>query len=638
MSASSAVQTSDLLQHAVDFHQRGMLTAALAAYQDILRLQPRHFDALHLSGVIAAQLNDPQRAIALMSSALSLDGDNVRCLCNRALVLQQIHAWDDALADYNRVLILEPNWAEAYFNRGVLLHALKRRECALTDYERALALDPGLAVAHANRGIVLEQVGRRDAALASLRRALELQPTTEFYLGYASMLHRFDCSTEALATYEHALAIDPHSSQAHSERSVVLLALHRDAAAVESAQRAVTLDATNALAHINLGNALKQLGNWSGALASYDGAIALDGNCALAHTNRGNVLKDMNRLEEALSSHDRAIALAPDLADAHFNRSFVLLLLGDYVRGFAEYEWRWRVAHGVSPRDRRDFHAPLWLGDASLAGKTILLHSEQGLGDTIQFCRYVALVARLGAHVILQVPQPLARLVRRLDGAMQCLVDEEDVPEYDYHCPLLSLPLAFATSSVTVPAPVPYLSADAVLVAEWRSRLGPRTRPRVGLVWSGGLGPNPLDIQSAARRRNIPLGLFDGFDEIDVEFYSLQKGEHATSELARMPCAPNMIDFTAHLTDFAQTAALIELLDLVISVDTSTAHLAGALGSRVWILNRFDSCWRWLHGRSDSPWYPTARVYSQIAPNDWTEPLCLMRSDLAVFAKSMQPA
>jgi len=305
-----------------------------------------------------------------------------------------------------------------------------------------------------------------------------------------------------------------------------------------------------------------------------------------------------------------------------------------------ENEWRWQDSDGVG-RNRRDFAQPLWHGRESLAGRTIVLHAEQGLGDTLQFCRYASLVADLGARVILEAPAVLVSLLASLSGVAQIVARGDPLPAADFHCPLLTLPLAFNTTLENIPADVPYLRADPARIRHWRERLGERRQLRVGLAWSGGFRPNQPDLWSVNRRRNVPLAELAPLRHAQIEFVSLQKGEPAASELrdllARNWRGPRLVDFTDELEDFADTAALVENLDLVISVDTSVAHLAGALGKSVWVMNRFDSCWRWLIDRSDSPWYPTLRLYRQANPGDWRAVVRNVASDLGQLAAAVEP-
>jgi hypothetical protein len=336
-------------------------------------------------------------------------------------------------------------------------------------------------------------------------------------------------------------------------------------------------------------------------------------------------------LDEALTGYDRAIAIKPDFAAAYNNRAYTRLLSGDFENGWLDHEWRWRNELGASAKDKRHFAQPLWLGNYSLRGKTILLHSEQGFGDSLQFCRYVDEVADLGATVVLEVPKPLASLLASLDGASQIVVQGDALPAFDCYCPLLSLPLAFKTTLSTVPAHIPYLKSRPEKLLFWKEKLGSKRGPRVGLVWSGGFRPNLPAFWPGNSRRNIPLAKLAPLKHPDMEFYSLQKGQPAESELAELVSrgwdGPELIDFSSSLNDFADTAALIENMDLVISVDTATAHLAGALGKPVWILNRFDTCWRWLLDRTDSPWYPTARLYRQPRSGDWDSVVERVRAD-----------
>ena len=285
---------------------------------------------------------------------------------------------------------------------------------------------------------------------------------------------------------------------------------------------------------------------------------------------------------------------------------------------FREFEWRWENEHCVTRREKRSFAQPLWQGAECLEGKSIFVHSEQGLGDTIQFCRYVPLLAARGATVIVEAPPPLRQLLQDLSGVAQCIVRGDVVPSFDYYCPLLSLPLAFGTMLDTVPATAPYLRARPERVRYWETWLGESTRPRVGLVWSGGFRADQPELWGVNERRNIPLGLLAALKHPQIEFFSLQKGQPAEDELTALLArgweGPSIVDLTRDLIDFEETAALIEQLDLVISVDTSTAHLAGALGKPVWLLNRFDTCWRWLRDRGDSPLVPGPQAVSAAAP------------------------
>jgi hypothetical protein len=401
------------------------------------------------------------------------------------------------------------------------------------------------------------------------------------------------------------------------------------------------------------------------ALASYDRAIAIDPDHAEAYCNRSVVLTGLQRHAEALASYDRVIALRPDpdyaetnwadahWAEAYWNRSHCLLALGQFDAGWRLFEWRKRLKR---PAGHRAFPQPVWLGQDSIAGKTLFIHWEQGLGDTIQFCRYAALATARGARVVMSVQDHLRRLLETLGPDLTVIGGREVAVEFDCHCPMMSLPLAFSTmlessavsasnpaahdtisQSATHPAPletipqsninpatpasiprtVPYLAADAAAVAAWLARLSELPGLHIGLCWAGNPRRDHPPAHAIDRRRSITLAHYAPLAGVaGVHFVSLQKGAPA-AQTATPPAGLRIDDWTHELNDFADTAALIEALDLVITVDTSVAHLAGALGKPVWILNRFDSCWRWLTQRDDSPWYPTARLFRQPKPGDW---------------------
>jgi tetratricopeptide (TPR) repeat protein len=569
---AGAGQLGAAFQQAIAHQQRGELREAQSLYEEILRRQPENAQALHLSGLIALRSGEPARALALISRAIKL----------------------------------APEDAAAHFNHGVACQALDDLAAALASYDRAIARDAGLAVAHFNRGVILERLRQPEAALASYQQAIARRPKyAEALYNRGNVLRALERPDEAVASYDEALVVKPDFTAAH----------------------------------VNRGNALKDLGRWDAARESYERALALEPADAETRCNLGTLFYERRRPDEAVACFDRAIAMQPDFAAAYQFRAYAHLLTGNLPQGWADHEWRWQNEVGGISRARRNFVQPLWLGREALAGRRILLHCEQGLGDTLQFCRYARLVADLGAEVILEAPPALAGFLTGLEGVAQLIVRGAELPAFDYHCPLLSLPLAFNTTLATIPARVPYLHSDPEKVKHWKLRLGERRKLRVGLVWSGGFRPEQPEVWRVNRRRNIPLTKFALLRHPQIEFFSLQKGEEAQSELAQLTAAnwegPRVIDYTNELKDFSDTAALVENLDLTVSVDTSVPHLAGALGKRVWILNRFDGCWRWLLEGSDSPWYPTARLYRQERAGDWDEVLERVRSDLHQGAISM---
>lgn len=567
-------------------------------------------------------------------------GDPVEQRFREALALHQQGRTDEAAESYRSVLERQPRHVQALTFLGVIALQSNETDLAVELTSRAIAVDPASAAAHVVQGHVLLQQGRHAEAEASYARALRLKPDmADVHLQRGHVLGELHRHEDALASYDRAIAVNPHSAEAYDSRGTALVALRRHEAALASYERAIALKPEYAQPHLNRGNVLSELGHWDAALASYDTALALSPGDPSIYCNRGNLLGDLGRYAEALASLDRAIDIDAEHAQAHFSRAFVHLVRGDLLPGWRDFEWRWRNEHCVTIREKRDFVQPFWLGDADIAGKTLLVHCEQGLGDTLQFCRYLSLLAELGATVICEVPRPLLDLLVSIRGVAQWVLPGEPLPAFDYYCPLLSLPLAFKTTLANIPSAVPYLRASAARERHWREKLGARSRARVGLVWSGGFRPDQPELWSVNERRNIPLALLASLRHPGVEFYSLQKGQPAEGELATLLAqgwhGPTLLDHTREFHDFNETAALIEQLDLVISVDTSTAHLAGALGKPVWILNRFDTCWRWLLERTDSPWYPTARVYRQERAGDWESVIEKVRGDLDQFARAV---
>lgn len=570
VNAGAAALTAKLHQ-AIALHRQGHLTRAQTIYEKILAVQPRHFDALHLLGVIAAQTHNPARALILIGKAIEINPLHADAYCNQGSAFKALEQFERALRSYDQAIAIRPDYVEAHYCRSIVLRELRRWDEALQSCERAIELRPSYTPAHCNRGKILKAQGRSDAALAS---------------------------------YDRAIALDPGFAEAHNERGMVL----------------------------------RELGDREAALACYERALAAEPDYVHAHLNRANVYMDLFRLDEALASFGRALALKSDFAEARANRAPILLLRGDFAQGWADYEWRWRVRDNSITPQRVNFSQPLWLGEKPISGKTVLLMAVQGLGDTLQFCRYATLVAGMHATVIMQVPRPLVALLSTLDGVAAVYTDRDTLPAFDTYCRLTGLPLAFKTRLSTIPAKIPYLRSSAANVLHWRQKLGEKTKARVGLTWSTLFRQNEQEGWSVLNHRNIPLAKLASLKHSDIEFHSLQKGQLAESELERLRAArwdgPDMVDNSAELHDFADTAALIDQLDLVISVDTSVAHLAGAMGKPVWILLCFDCCWRWLADRSDSPWYPTARLYRQDRPGDWDGVVARVCRDLEAWLKT----
>jgi tetratricopeptide (TPR) repeat protein len=376
----------------------------------------------------------------------------------------------------------------------------------------------------------------------------------------------------------------------------------------------------------NRGNTLRELQRFEEALASYDRALKVQPDFAEALCSRGATLHELKRFDEALASYDRALKVRPDYTETHFNEAICRLLTGDFDRGWEKNEWRWATEE--HKKKKWNFAQPQWTGQGEIAGKTILLHSEQGFGDTIQFCRYVPRVASRGGRVILGVPSTLRELMSTLPGVAQIVSKGDPLPDFDIHCPLLSLPLAFGTRLETIPSATPYLRASAPVVMDWKVRLDQRNRPMIGLAWSG----HPMHKND--HNRSISLRSLLPVLDIEATFVSLQK-EVRVADTELLKERADILHFGDALGDFSDTAALISNLDLVISVDTSIAHLAGALAKPVWVLLPFVPDWRWLLDREDSPWYPTARLFRQDETRQWDNVIARVHATLHDFVRSL---
>jgi len=573
--AEVALTLPEAMGRALAAYGRGQLAEAERLARTIVGIAPDYFEALHLIAVIDAQQLRLDEALAGYDRTLALKPDHADAHNNRGLALHQLQRFGEALASYDGALALRPDYAQALYNRGVTLQALQRFEEALASYDRVLARQPEYADALSNRGVTLHELQRFDAALASYDRALALRPDHAEALNNRGVtLHQLQRFDAALASYDRAIAARPEYAQALGNRGVTL----------------------------------HQLRRFDEALASYDRALALRPDYAEALSNRGNTLQQLQQFAGALASYDRALAVRPDYAEAHFNKSLLQLLQGDFDAGWRGYEWRWNNPN--LKLSKRDFAQPLWLGDAAIAGKTILLHSEQGFGDTIQFCRYASLVAAHGARVLLEVPARLKDLMASLTGVAELITARDPLPHFDLHCPLNSLPLALGTRIDTIPAQAPYLTAPPRGMRRSSAALSSTHRLRVGLAWSGNPTPRDVADRSIALRSLLPLL------DIGATFVSLQKDVGADDAAVLQHCR-ELLHFADEIDTFTKTAAVIASLDLVISVDTSIAHLAGALAKPVWVLLPCVPDFRWLLERADSPWYPTARLFRQHAPGDW---------------------
>ena len=527
----------------------------------------KHALSLHQSGKL-------QEADDLYQRLLQQFPGNPFVLSGIGIIALQRGNLQEGIEKLTRSLEIENAQPMAHQNLGLALRSLDRLEEALACFDRAIAVDPDYADAYDFRGMVLQDLGRME---------------------------------EALASHERAIALAPGNESAYNNRGVALLDLDRLSEALASFDEAIHLNPQLADAHCNRGNVLRMLGRLDESLTSCDQALALRPDYVRAHINRGTALQELMRLEEAQSSYDAALALEPDNGLAHWNVALLKLLSGDFEDGWRDYEWRWKKDRKTRART---YGQPLWLGDLPLAGKTLLIYHEQGLGDVIQFCRYVSRLNALGAQVILEVHHSLVALMSTLKGEVTTVATVGKRSAFNLQCPIMSLPFACRTTLDSIPATVPYLYSDTEKQRAWREKLGTGTKPRVGLVWSGSAA------HANDRNRSIPLQLLEPLLRLPVEFHALQQ-EIRLDDAARLAYLPQLHLHQNELRDFSDTASLVSEMDLVISVDTSVAHLAGALGKPLWLLLPFFPDYRWMLDRTDTPWYPTATLYRQPAIGDW---------------------
>jgi tetratricopeptide (TPR) repeat protein len=545
---------------------------------------------------------------------------NVQSALREAIAHHKAGRLAQAEDGYRRILAEAPQHPGALHMLGLLAFHTGNNDLAVRLIGEAISRAPDFPAAHSDLGNALLAQGRAQDAIASFHRALALQPDfPEAHNNLGNALKSAGHEDEALACYRRALAIRPDFAEAHNNAGLLLADRGRPEEAIACYGRALAARPGFVDAHNNLGNLLKAEGRLQEALQSYRSALELQPAYADAHSNLGLTLAALGRVDEALESFDRAITLRPDLAEAHWNKGITLLLKGDYAAGWPLYEWRHEA---IAKRGALlpDYRQPLWLGDTPVAGRSILLHHEQGLGDTLMVLRYVPLLADRGARVILQMPPGLARLAASVPGVSEVVIEGETLPAFDLHCPMMSLPLAFRTTLETVPAKVPYVFAPDSSRMSWRGRLAPHRRRRVGLAWCG-------SVCQLNDQRPVPLPQLLPLLDRDAEFVSLQK-EYRPEEAALMRSDGRIRDCAAYLADLAETAALIGELDLVITIDTVVAHLAGGMGKTTWVMLPFAPDFRWLLDRADSPWYPTMRLFRQPAFGDWQPVMAAVAASL----------
>ena len=523
----------------------------------------------------------PQNASKLMAAQRAMEnGENAQAIMFCESIIAQ-----------------QPKNPDPYHLIACILGSVKNYISALTYFNMSLERHPQNPVALNNRGNVFQALKQPELAIHDFDSAIKLVPNyAEAYYNKGIVLGFMHQIEEEIKQYDIALKYKPNFPEAYNNKGIALQKLHR-------------MEET---------------------LACYQAGIAQNPKGVEAfYNNRGLVYQNLGRPDEAIADYNRAVEIDPNLADARFNRSLCLLLRGEYETAWDEHEWRWK--RPVYPK--RNLPGILYDGTQDLLGKTLFIHGEQGLGDMLQFCRYAKLAKNAGARVIIGTEKPLVKLLSTLEGVDQIVSTGDAIPPFDLHIPLMSLPYAFKTRMDNIPHGI-YLKPDPELIKTFSTHISKNGKKNVGLVWSGGFRPDQPEVWAVNERRNIALNKLVALGNVDVNFYSLQKGDGPEKELRDcLYWSKKMRDSTPFFTDFADTAAYIWNLDLVIAVDTSTAHVAAAMGKEVWMMNRFDTCWRWFMDRTDSPWYPTLKLYRQPKLGDWESVVQNIKKDLIEWAK-----
>lgn len=577
-------------------HQAQRFSEAESLYRRVVEAEPTHVGAWHHLGLACVAQDKLAEAARAFQKALEVSPLHVESLTQLGILLARQNRLPEATAKFRQAIELRPEHAKAHNNLGVVLTQLGRSDEAMACYQEAARLQPDYAEAHFNLGIWFGDRKQHDKSIACYERALQARPDyvdAMFNLGLILIHERRP--GEAAATLEHAVRLKPENPEGHN----------------------------------NLCLAYADLGRFDAAIASCDAALRLRPFDAKSHMNRGISLAASGRIDEGLAAYAVALRLQTEYVNAHWNRSLAWLAQGDFARGWPEYEWRWQRTETKT----RNFPEPRWDG-VSLDGKTILLWCEQGLGDTLQFVRYASDLKKRGATVWLECPSKMIPLLSGCAGIDRTLPEGSPLPAgFDCQAPLMSLPLLCGTTLADIPGEIPYLSIDPVLVERWRQELGVSQAFRIGVAWQG----NPK--HRFDQHRSIPVHWFASLATLDgVELYSLQKGP-GVNQLAgiRFP----ILELGSRLDEsggaFLDTAAVMQSLDLVITIDSALAHLGGALGVPVWVALSTNPDWRWLLDRTDSLWYPTVRLFRQQKLGDWAPVFERMREDVRALRDAKAP-
>jgi tetratricopeptide (TPR) repeat protein len=601
----------DVLNAALKLHQEGNLDEAERLYREVLKVHDGNADAWHLLGHVAFARGDVAAAIGHVNHAIRLDGTQANFHHHLAEMYLSAGQLSEAETCCRAALGWKDDFFAAHHTLGTILLEQGQVAPAIDSLRRAISGRPDFGLAHANLGNALRESGKIDEAIEAYRQALRLDPClVAAEANLAAMLQARGELSEAIACYRRVLQLQPNLAEAHCALGVIFQKQDQFDEATACYLRAIQTKPDFADAYNNLGTIYRTRHQYAEALECYQRALESRPNFAEALTNVGHIYKVQGRVADASVCYDQSLRINPRHPMARYSRAVMLLASGDFARGWKEYESRWECEGFV----RRMFQQPVWNGEP-LSGRTLLVHSEQALGDTIQFARFVRLLQQFGGPVIFEIPPALEQLFKQ-SGFDNLLGRGQALPHFDVHLPLLSAPRILGTTLETIPAPIPYLLADPQLVASWGCELGRTKGLRVGIAWQGNAA------YLGDRYRSIPLSRFAPLAQSGVEFVSLQKGA-GVEQLAGLAQKFAVRDFGPSLDKahgpFMDTAAIMKNLDLVVTSDTAIAHLAGALGVQVWVALPLAPDWRWMYDRTDSPWYPTMRLFRQSRFDQWPD-------------------
>jgi tetratricopeptide (TPR) repeat protein len=602
---------------AIQHHQAGRFQEAEGIYRQILSAQPNHPDAMHLLGVLASQLGRFDVAIELIRQAISVNPQAPSYYCNLGQALLSANRAEEAVRALRGAMNLKPNYPEAENNLGSALQALGQRAEAIRCFKRVIAERPTFAEAYNNLGNVLREDGQYTQSIDALQQAISLKPEyAAAFNGLGSALRADGQLKEAISAFRRALSLKKVYPEALNNLGNALHEAGDNEGAISALKEAAAIGQNSAEVRNNLGSVYRDTGRLEEAIEWFDQALALQPKFADAHNNRASSLQALGRIDDAIAGYRAAIDARPNDEVAHVNLGITLLLKGDVETGWREYEWRWRDKERAQLLKR--LGKPRWNGE-QIKRQRLLLHAEQGFGDTIQFVRYLPMVAeRSGAKIILQVQPQLVPLIEGLPHVNKLVEQNTRLPDFEFHCPLLSLPSVLNTNLTSIPTkPMPYLQAPKKLVKRWVARMAEAGGGRkIGIVWAG------QSEHLNDKNRSMPLAALAPLSQVpNIQLFNLQKGMAADQLEDAKSLGLSVIDWTRDLTDFAETAALMQNLDLIITVDTAAVHLAGALARPTFLLLPFVPDWRWLLDRADSPWYPSVTIFRQPRIGDWATPV-----------------